>query len=295
MFKVTFLGSSASLPSPRHHPSCFAVTCGGVYLFDACEGIQRQMMKYGAGYGSLKAVFLSHLHADHFLGLPGLVQTLNMAARTEPLLVFGPKGTRKFVNDLLTLPHLRASFPVEVRDCEEGECLRTELFAVRCFPVEHGCPALGYAIEEPEKTRFHEEKAKKLGLQGRMFAEITEKGKLKVKNKTIKLADVTYRQAGKKIVYSGDTAPCPALSKAAEGADLLVHDSCFSRADAALAKEKKHATASDAAELACKAKVKKLALTHFSNRYENRAPLLEEARRIFKDSLAVEEGVTLAV
>jgi len=295
MIKITFLGSTAALPSPRHHSSCFAATCGGVYLFDACEGVQRQMMKNGVSYAKVKAVFLSHLHADHFLGLPGLVQTMNLIGRTEPLLVFGPRGTRQFVEGIFSLRQLAAAFPVEARDCGKGECLATEFFTVSCFPVEHGCPALGFALEEPEKTRFYEDKARAVGVNGKMFTELLEKKKLKIGKKTVKLDDVSYVQKGKKLVYSGDTTPCKALAEAAKGADLLVHDSCFSQSEKEMAAEKKHSTATQAAELAAKAKAKRLVLTHFSNRYEDRRPLLEEARKTFREAVAAEEGLELVL
>ncbi|OIO27700.1 ribonuclease Z [Candidatus Micrarchaeota archaeon CG_4_10_14_0_2_um_filter_60_11] len=295
MIKVTFLGSSASLPSPRHHSSCFAVTCGGVYLFDACEGCQRQMMKNNASYGRIKAVFLSHLHADHFLGLFGLVQTMNLIGRTEPLRVYGPRGTKQFLSSVFALRQLAPAFPVEIKDCGEGECLRAEFFTISCFPVEHGCPALGFVLEEPEKTRFYEDKAKAAGIKGELFTRLLEKGKIKIGKKAVKLEDVSYRQKGKKLVYSGDTAPCRTLAEAAKGADLLIHDSCFSQSEAAMAAEKKHATATQAAELAVKAKAGRLALTHFSNRYEDRKPLLAEAKKIFPETVAAEEGLELSL
>lgn len=292
MFKLTVLGSSASLPSPRHRPSCFALTCGGVYLLDACEGVQTQLMRFKASYGKLKAIFISHLHADHFLGVPGLVQTLNLNGRTEPLFLFGPRGTRRLFEELLSIRQLKPNFPVIARDCEEGECLREKLFTVSCFQVEHGCPAIGFVIEEPEKTRFHEEKAKKLGVSGRLFTELSEKGSVKIGRKTVKLEDVSYRQAGKKIVYTGDTMPCKAIVDAAKGADLLIHDSAFSDEDKEMAAEKKHSTARQAAEDAKKAKAKKLLLTHFSNRYDDRSKLLKEARAAFAESeLGVEGAV----
>ena len=295
MFKLTVLGSSASLPSPRHRPSCFALTCGGVYLLDACEGVQTQLMRYRVGYGKLKAIFISHLHADHFLGVPGLVQTLNMGGRTEPLFLFGPRGTRKLFEELFSIRQFQPNFPIITRDCIEGECHREKLFTVSCFPVEHGCPAIGFVIEEPEKTRFHEAKAKKLGIKGRLFTELSEKGSVKVGRKTVKLKDVSYCQPGKKIVYTGDTKPCKAVVDAAKGADLLIHDSAFSHEDRTLAAEKKHSTAKQAAEDARKAKVKKLLLTHFSNRYDDRTKLLEEARVVFAESDLGVEGAILNI
>jgi ribonuclease Z len=295
MIGLTVLGSAASLPTKRRVPACYAVRYGGVYLFDACEGVQRQMMKYGVSYAKTDAVFLTHLHADHWLGLLGLTQTMNMSGRQRELKVFGPRGTKNFFETLFATRELRTSFPVTVKDVRKSRVFECELFSVEAFPVEHGCPAVGYTLQEPEKTRFHEEKAKSLGVKGRLFSELSEKKELKINGKKVRLKDVTYRQPGRKIVFSGDTAPCKELTGAAKKADLLVMDSCFSEKEAGMAKEKKHSTALQAAKTAKKAGAQKLLLTHFSNRYEDREPLLEEAKTVFEESSLAREGLELTI
>ncbi|PIT85309.1 ribonuclease [Candidatus Micrarchaeota archaeon CG10_big_fil_rev_8_21_14_0_10_59_7] len=295
MIRTVVLGSGGSLPSPRHVPSSFAVKYGATYLFDCCEGCQRQMMKYGANYGQARAIFLSHLHADHFLGVFGLVQTLGMIGRKEELLIVGPAGTKRLFEAIFSQKELAPVFPIAVKEAREGVVLEERLFSVRAFPVKHGCKALGYALEEGEKTRFDEAKAKAKGLRGPMFTEIQKTGRLVVNGKTVEIGDITYKQAGKKIVYSGDTAPCAELQAVAKGADLLIHDSCFTEADAAQAKEKFHSTAKGAAECAKKAGAKRLLLTHASNRYEDRSPLLREAKAVFKEALMAEEGLEVLV
>lgn len=297
MIRVIVLGSAASMPSKRFVPSCFAVKYGAVYLFDACEGVQRQMMRYGASYAKLRAVFLSHLHADHFLGVLGLIQTMNMAGRKEELLVFGPKGTKRLFETILGEKHLAPAFKVTAKDVAgEGVVLEEKLFAVKAFAVEHGAPALGYVLEEFPHVNFDERKARSLGIKGCLFSEITERKRIIVGGKTVKLSDVTFEKPGKKIVYSGDTLACPAVAKQAKNADLLIHDSCFAEAELELAKEKMHSTAKQAAETAKKAGAKKLLLTHFSNRYEDdRTPLLQEAQKIFPNSVFAEEGMELLI
>ncbi|VVB67200.1 Ribonuclease Z [Candidatus Norongarragalina meridionalis] len=295
MIRLVALGSGGSLPSPRHVPSSFAVKYGATYLFDCCEGAQRQMMKFGANYGQIRAIFISHLHADHFLGVFGLVQTLGMIGRRDELLITGPAGTKKMMETIFSLKELAPAFPISVKEAREGTVLDERLFSVRAFPVKHGCKALGYVLEEGEKIRFDEAKAKSKGLRGPMFTEIQKKGKLVVNGKTVRLEDITYKQAGKKITYSGDTAPCSELQAAAKDADLLIHDACFAEADGKMAKEKFHSTAKEAAECAKKAGAKKLLLTHASNRYEDRSPLLKEARLVFKDTLMAEEGLEVLV
>ncbi|MEM0475361.1 MAG: ribonuclease Z [Candidatus Norongarragalinales archaeon] len=296
MIRLVVLGSAAALPSPRHLPSSIAVKYGDVFLFDCCEAAQRQMMKFGVSYAKLRAVFLSHLHADHWIGLIGLSQTLGFFERKEPLMVFGPKGTRRLLEAVFSQRELAPSFPIEVKDVEEGVVFEDKLFTVAAFPVEHETRALGYSLEEREKTKFDEAKARSRGIHGRLFSEIMEKGELMINGKKVKLKDVTFKQAGKKIVFSGDTKPCASVVRAAKNADLLIHDACFSDDEKEKAAEKAHSTARQAAEIAKKAKAKKLLLTHFSNRYdENRLKLVEEAKSVFPESIEAKEGLEILV
>lgn len=295
MFKFVVLGSAAALPSKKHLPSCFALKHGSVYLFECCEGCQRQMMKYGVSYFKAKVIFISHLHADAFLGVFGLVQTLNLMGRTEELRVFGPKGTKKFLESALALNELKPFFKVIVKDANAGIVLEEDDFTVKAFPVKHNAPAVGYALEENEKTRFDEKKAKAKGIRGKMFTEISEKGRIRVGNKTVGLEEVTYKEKGVKVVFSGDTRQTERIEKESAGADLLIHDACFVEEHRKLAEEKFHSTAAEAAETAKKAKVKWLLLTHASNRYDDRSILLKEAKKTFENSLIAEEGLELEV
>jgi len=297
MIRVVVLGTSGSIPSPQHLPSCLAVKYGGVYLIDACESVQQQMMRYGVSYAKLRAVFLTHLHADHFLGLFGLTQTLSLIGRSEPLLVFGPVGTKKLFTTLFAAKETRPAFPIEFKDVKSGVVLKEQLFDVRAFSVKHNTPAVGYALIEHPHRKFDEAKARAAGIRGRLFTEIVEKGVVTVASgKKVKLESVTFTQEGKKLVFSGDTMPCATLAREAKKADLLVHDSCFTSEHETLAKQKAHSTARQAAEIAKKAGVKKLLLTHFSNRYdEDRSVLLKEAREVFAASELAEEGMELLV
>lgn len=296
MIRIVVLGSAAALPSPRHLPSGIAVKFGDVFLFDCGEAAQRQMMKYGVSYSKLRAVFLTHLHADHWIGLIGLTQTLGFFERSEPLLVFGPRGTKRLLESVFSQKELAPSFPIEVKDVEYGVIFKDKLFSVAAFPVEHKTRALGYSLEEHEKTKFDEAKARSRGIHGRLFSEIMEKGELSINGKKVKLAQVTFKENGKKIVFSGDTAPCAAVAKAAKNANLLVHDACFAEDEIEKAKEKAHSTARQAAEIAKKAKVAKLLLTHFSNRYDDdRSKLVSEAQSVFPESVEAKEGLEILV
>lgn len=296
MLRVVFLGSSAAVPSPGRVPSCFAVKTGSTFLFDCGEGAQRQMMKYAISYAKVDNVFLSHLHADHVIGVVGLAQTLNIQERKEPLRFYGPKGTKDFLDTLFSLKPFRFDYDFDVTEVKAAKKVyEDKLVTVSAFPVKHNTPALGYKLEEQQIHKFYEEKARGLGIKGRLFSEITEKGSVVVGRKKIKLEDVTFVKEGKKIVYSGDTTPCASLTRAAKGADLLVHDSTFSDKEKETAAEKFHSTAKQAAETAKKAGAKKLVLTHFSNRYADITPLLEEAREVFAETEAAEEGKEILV
>ena len=283
------------MPTKGSWPSCFAVKHGDTLLFDACEGVQRQMMRHGISFASVRAVLLSHLHADHFLGLFGLVQSMNMAARKEELLIAGPCGTKKLLETLLGARELHAAFPVRVCDVEEGLVFENALFGVRAFPVKHYRHALGYALEEKAHRNFDEEKCRKLGIEGRMFGELEKRGTLVVKGKKVKYEDVSSEKPGRRIVYTGDTKMFAGLAKEFKNADIVIADCTFSQNEERLAHEKEHSTAREMAEAAKKAGVKKLVLTHFSNRYEDRRPLLEEARKIFAEAELAEEGLELAI
>jgi ribonuclease Z len=295
MIRLVVLGSSASAPSKDALPSCFAVKYGPVLMFDCCEGAQKQMMRYGISYSKVKAIFVTHLHADHFLGIFGLAQTMNLSGRKEPLLIFGPRGTKEMVETVFSAKGLSVDFEVKARDVSSGKIFEEELFEVRPFAVKHGGPSLGYVLEQKPYRRFDEKKAKAAGVKGRLFTELQEKGKAVIGGKTVKYEDVTYVQEGKKIAYTGDSLPCPSIASNAKNASLLVHDACFSSGDAEMAKDKKHSTTVQAAQAAKAAGAKRLLLTHFSNRYDDRGKLLEEAREIFPESALAEEGLELLI
>ncbi len=300
MIKVTPLGISGALPTPTRSCSSFAITFGGVYLFDCCEGAQKQMMKYGVSYAQVKAIFISHLHADHFLGLFGLVHTLNFIGRKEPLVIYGPKGTKEFLGKVFAMNEFKPhNFAIDVINVDAGKksFFSNTLFDVKAFKVKHNAPqALGFILESKAYRRFDETKAKKLGVKGRMFGELQAKGKLIVNGKTIKYKDVTYEQKGKKIVYTGDTlGNVASIATAAKEADLLIHDSSFTEEHKDHAKAKTHSTAKQAALNAKKAKVKQLMLTHFSNRYENLDLVLNEAKTEFENTILAQAGVAITV
>jgi len=287
MFELTVLGTSSAMPTPERSLSCIAVRKDGeIFLLDCGEGSQRQMMRFGASYMKIRAIFTTHLHPDHFLGVFGLLETLRLNGRTEKLTIYAPRGAAGVFG--------KKDF-LEVKEIDGKWSEDFGGFTVSSFAAKHIGGALGFCFQEPEKIRFHEEKAKGLGLKGPMFSEIQKKGKLSVNGKIVKLKDVTYTQDGRKVVFSGDSAPCAELSRAAKGADLLIHESTFGSDKEKEAKETSHSTAGDAAACAKKSGAKKLLLTHFSGRYADTAQLVAEAKEIFPATEAAKDGMKLEV
>ncbi|HII53316.1 ribonuclease [Candidatus Micrarchaeota archaeon CG_4_10_14_0_2_um_filter_49_7] len=283
MLTITFLGTSAGVPTTERGQPSVAISYGDVYLFDCGEGTQRQMMNYGTGYGSVKHIFLTHLHLDHYLGIFGLVETLKMQG-LKGLNVYGP-GIRRLKFDRSVTAH-EVDGEFAFNDKKSG-------LKVTAFPTEHEVASFGYVVESEPIRKFHEQKAKSLGILGILFREIQTKGELEIKGKTIKLDDVSYIKPGKKIVIVGDSLPCKSTIEAAKGADLLIHESTFDATLRDEAKARLHSACTDAAEVAKKAGVKRLVITHISPRYNEGALLKKQAAEIFPETEVAYDGMKI--
>ncbi len=280
-------------------PALIVTRGADTLLFECGEGTQRQMLRYGATF-ALNDVFFTHYHADHFLGVIGLVRTLGLQGRTEPLRLFGPRGGRKLLGQALALGVERQVFEVEVAEVEPGQVLARDGYELRVFGVEHGAPAVGYALVEQQRLgRFDPDRARALGVpEGPLW------GKLQ-RGQAVRLDDgrevgaetiVGPPRAGRTVVYSGDTRPCAATIAAAHGADLLVHEATFGEEEKDRARETDHATAKEAAEVARMSGVRQLVLTHLSARYSRDAStLLDEARAVFPATLVAKDGLEIEV
>ncbi len=295
--KITVHGSAASAPTPARGMPAISVSINGeVLLLDCGEGTQRQMMKHGVSYAKVKAILISHLHLDHFLGVFGLLETLRLSGRQEPLHLFGPKGSSSvFGNNAILRIHELDSMP---ENSPTKKIFDLEGHAISAFPVKHSKnrDCFGFVVEQLSYVRFHEAKAKKAGLKGPMFKEIQKNGELKIGKKTVKLQDITYLQKGKRIVYTGDTEYCEGVVFASTSADLLIHESTFCEDKKDEAKEKNHSTAKEAAQAAKKAKASHLLLTHISGRYSDGKPLLDEASAVFKGKITVaKDGLQIEI
>jgi ribonuclease Z len=286
---VVFLGTSASMPTAQRAPAAVLVRRGGErLLFDCAEGTQRQLQRSTVGLLELEEIFLTHFHADHFLGLPGMLKTFALRGREEAALtVYGPHGLRDLFTRLRPFVG-RLPYPLTLVELAPGETLDRGDHRIEAFAVEHGAGALGYALVELERPgRFDVAAADGLGVPSGPERGLLQRGEAVtlVDGRTVTPDDVLGApRPGRKITYTGDTAASAAVVQAAYLSDLLVHEATFSADEAERARETLHSTAADAAEVARLAQVRLLALTHVSMRYFG-PELAEEARAIFPETV----------
>lgn len=281
---VTFIGTSASVPSAARGTSATLVSRGGRrWLVDCGEGTQRQLLRSGVGLADVDVVLLTHLHGDHFLGLPGMFKTFALRGREEPLLLVGPEGLDQL---MVTLQPLigRLPFHLEVQQSGPGEVLRDDDAVIRAFHTDHGVRSLGYALVEDDRPgAFDVDAARALGVpDGPSFGVLQRGGEVTLDSGAVVRPDQVMGEArhGRAVVFSGDTRPCAGTEDAARGADLLIHEATFCDEDAPRAMETRHTTAREAGALAARAGVRMLALTHVSTRVQPRE-VRREAEREF--------------
>jgi ribonuclease Z len=270
---VVFLGTGGSVPTARRSTACVLLRVGGErLLFDCGEGSQRQMQR-STGLVQVDEIYVTHLHADHYLGIPGLLKTYDLNGRERPLQVIGPPGLIDLFKSLRRI-FGRIGYEVELIELDAGEAVAHDGYEVRAFEVEHRMRAYGYAlVEDSRPGRFDPEEAKRLGVSpGPDFKRLQEGETV---NGVAPAQVMGETRTGRKVVISGDTAPCEMTSVAAHQAQLLVHDSSFADEEIERARETGHTTARQAAELAAAAGVEMLALVHISSRYDVRAVLAE--------------------
>ncbi len=282
-----FLGTGGSVPSARRSTASVMLVRGGQrMMFDCGEGTQRQLQR-SLGLSQVDEIYLTHFHADHILGLPGLLKTYDLTAREEPLTIFGPRGLRDLFKTLGRLIG-RTDYSIDLIELDPGEAVRHDGAEVRAFAVEHSVRANGYAlIEEERPGRFDPEAAKRLGVtEGPAFANLQRGEEVEGSVGTVRPEDVMGEpRPGRTIALTGDTAPCHSTVAAAADADLLIHDASFSEEEVQRAADTGHSTVSQAAAVAREAHVKMLALVHISSRYHV-GTVLDEARDVFAPSFA---------
>jgi len=300
MLSITFLGTGAATPTIDRNVSGLAVQRKGeTLLFDCGEGNQRQIMRYGVGF-AFREIFFSHYHADHLLGVTGLLRTMGLQDRTLPVTLYGPKGAQRILGAAVTLGIERNKFPVEIVEVKPGDRLARDEYEIAVFETEHRADTVGYALVEHLRLgRFNPDRAVELGIpEGPLWGQLH-------KGKTVTLADgqtvgpanlVGPPRPGRKLVYSGDTRPHLPVVEASRGADLLVHEATFGGDEMERARETGHSTAAEAARVALDAGVRRLVLTHISSRYNrDAAELLAEARAVFPETVIARDGMTVDV
>jgi len=289
MLEIVFLGTGSGIPDKRrNHASIWLQYDEEAMLWDCGEGTQKQLMQAKKSFMKVDRIFITHWHADHWAGLIGLMQTMNLERRKKTLWIYGPEAER-FVSDILDLDYWGPRFEIKAVNVPfEGDeskvVYHNKRFDVLSIPVKHTVPSVAYAFREHDYWNVDIKKAeKKYGLkQSPMVGILKKKGQITLKGKKIALKDVGILRPGIKAVYSGDTKYTKNLITISKGADLLIHDATFAEDK----EGRMHSGVRDAAEVARRAKVKKLVLTHFSRRYRQTSELEKEAKKVFKNTVA---------
>jgi ribonuclease Z len=300
MLSVTFLGTGAATPTIDRNVAGLAVHREGeTLLFDCGEGNQRQMMRYGVGF-AFREIYFTHYHADHLLGVTGLLRTMGLQDRSAPVTLYGPKGAQRVLGAAVNLGIERNKFPVEIVEIQAGDRLARDEYELVVFETEHRADTVGYAlVEQLRLGRFDPDKARAMGIpEGPLWGQLH-------KGKTVTLPDgrmvgpaelVGAPRPGRTLVYSGDTRPNLSVIEASRGADLLIHEATFGSDELERARETGHSTAAEAARVALEAGVRRLILTHISSRYtRDAAELLAEARGVFPETVIARDGMTVDV
>ncbi len=296
--KLVFLGTAGAQPTVDRGLTCICLEKEAeVLMFDAGEGAQLSYLKSGLGWNKKMKIFVTHLHGDHCIGILGLLQTMTMQNRTEPLEIYGPEGIEEFIAANIKVLNFGLSFPVMITSIEEGKVVDEKTYSVFSCKADHSVLAYSYLFEEKDKPgRFNTEKAKQLGIpEGKLWNHLQNGHEIKVGDKTVKPSEVLgEKRPGKKIGISGDTRPTKELEEFFKNCNYLSFDSTFLDELKDKAIETHHSTAKEAATLAKNANVENLILTHFSARYKDESVLVDEAKTIHgsvigaKDLLEIE-------
>jgi len=285
-----FLGTSGGMPTPsRQLPSVAVRVSGELLLFDCGEATQRQLLASRLGFPRELRIFITHRHADHLLGVPGVLYTLGMLGREEPVRIYAPRSACGVIEGLLEVLDTDLEFGVEILEAQPGLVYRGRSFSVEAIWSRHFVEGLCYRVVEDKRPgRMRMDYLEELGLpRGPLWGRLQRGEAVEFRGTVISPEDaVEPPRPGRKIVYSGDTSPFEELTSFAEGSDLLIHDATFDQSLAERSKEEGHSTAAAAAETALKANVRVLALFHISPRYHGKEEiLLGEARRIFPSTI----------
>lgn len=290
--QVTFLGTAGSWPTKDRSASAIALdTERELILLDCGEGTQRQFFHSTMSFMRVRRVFITHFHGDHFLGLPGLIQSMCLNNRAEPLDIYGPPDAKEMVERVLALGYFTLRFPVTIHPLSPGTSVELDGYSVRTAAADHPVPSLAYRIEEgPKRGRFDAARGRALGLRGPDFSKLEAGELVHVGDAVVRPEDVMGpARVGRSVVYSGDSAPSEEVGRLAAKATLLIHEATTGQELETEANHWGHSSARQAAEIARNAGVETLYLTHFSSRYKDPEPLETEARARFPPSRAARD------
>ena len=282
--RLTFLGTAGSWPTKERSASAIALdTDTELLLFDCGEGTQRQFFHSSASFMRVRRIFITHFHGDHFLGLPGLIQSMCLNNRTEPLDLYGPPDSREMFERVLRMGYFTLRFPVEIHPLSAGSTVELPGYTIRTALAEHPVPTLAYRLDEAGKRgRFDGPLARSLGIRGPDFAKLEAGEPVRVGERVIHPEDVMGPpRPGRSVVYSGDSAPCEPVRRLADRSTVLIHEATTASDLEAEANRWGHSSARQAAQIALEARVEGLFLTHFSSRYKELEALEAEARAVF--------------
>jgi len=297
--KLVFLGTSAAQPTVERGMTCICLVLDKeILMFDAGEGAQIAFQKSKLGWNKPMRIFVTHLHGDHCVGILGLLQTMSLQNRTESVDIFGPPGIDEFLAANLKILNFGLTFPVRITRIKEGPVFDDPAYTIHVCEAEHSIPAYSYLFAEKERPgKFYPEKAKQLGIpEGKLWHELQSGKEIKVGEKTVKPSDVmSEKRKGRRIGISGDTRPTKKLEEFFQGCDYITFDSTYSDDLRDKAKENYHSTSVEAAELAKKAGVSNLILTHFSARYEDTEEMLKEAKKVHDNVIAAKDLMEIEI
>ena len=295
--QILFLGTSSMVPTKERNQNGILISYGseGV-LVDCGEGMQRQLKIAGVSLTKITKILISHWHGDHVLGLPGLIQSMSAAGYEKTLMIYGPLGTKKFMEKMFEVFIFDRKINFEVYEVTNGRFFENEEIVLEVGLLEHNIETLGYNIIEKDKRKINLKFVKKIGIpDGPLLGKLQDGKDIMWKGNKIDADEATYVVGGKKVTVISDTVPCKAAGILAKDCDLLICEATYSSNLESKGEEHGHMTAKQAAELANMSNTKKLVLTHFSARYKNTHELEEDARNYFDDVLCAKDFMRISV
>jgi len=298
--RLLLLGTSAAVPTiSRSHPCIALWWRGETLLFDCGEGAQRQMMSANLSLERISSIFITHMHGDHVLGLPGLLMTMTLQNRRTPLKIYGPKGLKQFIESCLPMIFYQPSFPIGVEEVRQNSQVSGKKYKVYSREVNHSVESYAYCFKEDDRPgKFDVKKAEALGIKPGPLRSMLVDGKPVTveEGRIVKPGDVVGPpRPGVKIVYTGDMGPTPGFEDFCRNADILIHEATFDEEMSGEAGSLQHSTCIDAAKLAAAAGVKRLILTHISSRYGDASMMLEQAKRFFENVQVAEDFMSVEI